>query len=169
MVLVAFRSSLIVKINNFSMWTLQPQNVITFQGKCVHKGQFESHFQFVKMHFSPCQVVQRINSIYCTKRGKKRLKKLSLSNIETASLRGKDFYHDVRLSECAPVVHVVRWPFDIHLTFSLFVDDNSESESDSDDRFKGEGSAHMAERAVCLSWALLFEQTTSHDPVICHK
>ncbi|XP_016421456.1 suppression of tumorigenicity 5 protein-like isoform X1 [Sinocyclocheilus rhinocerous] len=48
------------------------------------------------------KVVQRINSIYCTKRGKKRLKKLSLSNIETASLR----------------------------------DDNSESESDSDDRFK---------------------------------
>ncbi|XP_062868526.1 suppression of tumorigenicity 5 protein isoform X2 [Trichomycterus rosablanca] len=46
------------------------------------------------------KVVQRINSIYCTKRGKKRLKKLS--NIETASLR----------------------------------DDNSESESDSDDRFK---------------------------------
>ncbi|MCJ8737300.1 hypothetical protein PDJAM_G00022170 [Pangasius djambal] len=48
------------------------------------------------------KVVQRINSIFCTKRGKKRLKKLSLSNIETASLR----------------------------------DDNSESESDSDDRFK---------------------------------
>ncbi|XP_055057853.2 DENN domain-containing protein 2B [Misgurnus anguillicaudatus] len=48
------------------------------------------------------KVVQRINSIYCTKRGKKRLKKLSLSNIETASLR----------------------------------DENSESESDSDDRFK---------------------------------
>lgn len=48
------------------------------------------------------KVVQRINSIYCTKRGKKRLKKLSLSSIETASLR----------------------------------DDNSESESDSDDRFK---------------------------------
>ncbi|KTF72955.1 hypothetical protein cypCar_00036544 [Cyprinus carpio] len=48
------------------------------------------------------KVVQRINSIYCTKRGKKRLKNLSLSNIETASLR----------------------------------DDNSESESDSDDRFK---------------------------------
>ncbi|XP_073762289.1 DENN domain-containing protein 2B isoform X3 [Danio rerio] len=48
------------------------------------------------------KVVLRINSIYCTKRGKKRLKKLSLSNIETASLR----------------------------------DDNSESESDSDDRFK---------------------------------
>uniref|UniRef100_A0A8C8GKS9 UDENN domain-containing protein n=1 Tax=Oncorhynchus tshawytscha TaxID=74940 RepID=A0A8C8GKS9_ONCTS len=48
------------------------------------------------------KIVQRINSIYSTKRGKKRLKKLSLSNIETASLR----------------------------------DDNSESESDSDDRFK---------------------------------
>ncbi|KAI1889833.1 hypothetical protein AGOR_G00167000 [Albula goreensis] len=48
------------------------------------------------------KVVQRINSIYCSKRGKKRLKKLSLSNIETSSLR----------------------------------DDNSESESDSDDRFK---------------------------------
>ncbi|KAJ8396717.1 hypothetical protein AAFF_G00015550 [Aldrovandia affinis] len=48
------------------------------------------------------KLVQRINSIYCSKRGKKRLKKLSLNNIETASLR----------------------------------DDNSESESDSDDRFK---------------------------------
>uniref|UniRef100_A0A8C7FX54 DENN domain containing 2B n=1 Tax=Oncorhynchus kisutch TaxID=8019 RepID=A0A8C7FX54_ONCKI len=33
------------------------------------------------------KIVQRINSIYSTKRGKKRLKKLSLSNIETASLR----------------------------------------------------------------------------------
>uniref|UniRef100_A0A674A346 DENN domain containing 2B n=1 Tax=Salmo trutta TaxID=8032 RepID=A0A674A346_SALTR len=33
------------------------------------------------------KMVQRINSIYSTKRGKKRLKKLSLSNIETASLR----------------------------------------------------------------------------------
>ncbi|KAJ3593980.1 hypothetical protein NHX12_006312 [Muraenolepis orangiensis] len=48
------------------------------------------------------KLVQRINSIYCAKRGKKRLKKLSMSNLETASLR----------------------------------DDNSESESDSDDRFK---------------------------------
>lgn len=48
------------------------------------------------------KVVRRINSIFSTKRGKKRLKKLLLSNIETASLR----------------------------------DDNSESESDSDDRFK---------------------------------
>ncbi|XP_075402231.1 DENN domain-containing protein 2B isoform X4 [Tenrec ecaudatus] len=48
------------------------------------------------------QLVQRINSIYSAKRGKKRLKKLSMSSIETASLR----------------------------------DDNSESESDSDDRFK---------------------------------
>ncbi|KAF4082766.1 hypothetical protein AMELA_G00131360 [Ameiurus melas] len=46
------------------------------------------------------KVVRRINSIFSTKRGKKRLKKLLLSNIETASLR----------------------------------DDNSESESDSDDR-----------------------------------
>ncbi|XP_041894665.1 DENN domain-containing protein 2B isoform X2 [Corvus kubaryi] len=50
----------------------------------------------------PPQLVQRINSIYSAKRGKKRLKKLSMSNIETASLR----------------------------------DENSESESDSDDRFK---------------------------------
>ncbi|XP_075044632.1 DENN domain-containing protein 2B isoform X2 [Mixophyes fleayi] len=48
------------------------------------------------------KLVQRINAIYSAKRGKKRLKKLSMSNIETASLR----------------------------------DDNSESESDSDDRFK---------------------------------
>ncbi|XP_062052529.1 DENN domain-containing protein 2B isoform X4 [Lepus europaeus] len=48
------------------------------------------------------KLVQRINSIYSAKRGKKRLKKLSMSSIETASLR----------------------------------DENSESESDSDDRFK---------------------------------
>ncbi|XP_030129679.4 DENN domain-containing protein 2B isoform X2 [Taeniopygia guttata] len=48
------------------------------------------------------KLVQRINSIYSAKRGKKRLKKLSMSNIETASLR----------------------------------DENSESESDSDERFK---------------------------------
>ncbi|XP_064193005.1 DENN domain-containing protein 2B-like isoform X2 [Anguilla rostrata] len=48
------------------------------------------------------KLVQRINSIYCSKRGKKRLKKLSFSNIEPSSLR----------------------------------EDNSESESDSDDRFK---------------------------------
>ncbi|XP_053835488.1 DENN domain-containing protein 2B isoform X2 [Vidua macroura] len=48
------------------------------------------------------KLVQRINSIYSAKRGKKRLKKLSMSNIETTSLR----------------------------------DENSESESDSDDRFK---------------------------------
>uniref|UniRef100_A0A8C3VBH1 DENN domain containing 2B n=1 Tax=Catharus ustulatus TaxID=91951 RepID=A0A8C3VBH1_CATUS len=34
------------------------------------------------------KLVQRINSIYSAKRGKKRLKKLSMSNIETASLRG---------------------------------------------------------------------------------
>uniref|UniRef100_A0A8C5QV74 DENN domain containing 2B n=1 Tax=Leptobrachium leishanense TaxID=445787 RepID=A0A8C5QV74_9ANUR len=34
------------------------------------------------------KVVQRINSIYNAKRGKKRLKKLSMSNLETASLRG---------------------------------------------------------------------------------
>ncbi|XP_048341031.1 DENN domain-containing protein 2B isoform X2 [Sphaerodactylus townsendi] len=48
------------------------------------------------------KLVQRINSIFSAKRGKKRLKKLSMSSIETASLR----------------------------------DENSESESDSDDRFK---------------------------------
>uniref|UniRef100_A0A673D046 UDENN domain-containing protein n=1 Tax=Sphaeramia orbicularis TaxID=375764 RepID=A0A673D046_9TELE len=40
-------------------------------------------------HWRIPKLVQRINSIYCTKRGKKRLKKLSMSNIETASLRGK--------------------------------------------------------------------------------
>ncbi|XP_013882141.1 DENN domain-containing protein 2B isoform X2 [Austrofundulus limnaeus] len=55
-----------------------------------------------RRHWRIPKLVQRINSIYCTKRGKKRLKKLSMSNVETASLR----------------------------------DDNSESESDSDDRFK---------------------------------
>ncbi|XP_071987860.1 DENN domain-containing protein 2B isoform X2 [Engystomops pustulosus] len=55
-----------------------------------------------RKYTTPTQLVQRINSIYSAKRGKKRLKKLSMSNVETASLR----------------------------------DDNSESESDSDDRFK---------------------------------
>nr|XP_054490433.1 DENN domain-containing protein 2B isoform X1 [Agelaius phoeniceus] len=55
-----------------------------------------------RKYTAPPQLVQRINSIYSAKRGKKRLKKLSMSNIETASLR----------------------------------DENSESESDSDDRFK---------------------------------
>ncbi|XP_036619918.1 DENN domain-containing protein 2B isoform X2 [Trichosurus vulpecula] len=55
-----------------------------------------------KYNSPPPQLVQRINSIYNAKRGKKRLKKLSMSSIETASLR----------------------------------DENSESESDSDDRFK---------------------------------
>ncbi|XP_063119171.1 DENN domain-containing protein 2B isoform X6 [Rattus norvegicus] len=55
-----------------------------------------------KYNNPPMQLVQRINSIYNAKRGKKRLKKLSLSSLETASLR----------------------------------DENSESESDSDDRFK---------------------------------
>ncbi|XP_075878144.1 DENN domain-containing protein 2B isoform X2 [Nelusetta ayraudi] len=53
-------------------------------------------------HWKIPKLVQRINSIYCAKRGKKRLKKLSMNNVETTSLR----------------------------------DDNSESESDSDDRFK---------------------------------
>lgn len=38
------------------------------------------------------QLVQRINSIYNAKRGKKRLKKLSMSSIETASLRGRPWY-----------------------------------------------------------------------------
>lgn len=98
------------------------------------------------MHLFPYQVVQRINSIYCTKRGKKRLKKLSLSNIETASLRGKDFYHDVT-SQNVPQLYMFR----PNNPSFLFVDDNSESESDSDDRFKGEGSAHMAEWSMYLS------------------
>ncbi|XP_077445739.1 DENN domain-containing protein 2B [Stigmatopora argus] len=53
-------------------------------------------------HWRIPKLVQRINSIYCSKRGKKRLKKLSMTNLDTSSLR----------------------------------DDNSESESDSDDRFK---------------------------------
>uniref|UniRef100_A0A8C6KKR0 DENN domain containing 2B n=1 Tax=Nothobranchius furzeri TaxID=105023 RepID=A0A8C6KKR0_NOTFU len=49
-------------------------------------------------HWRIPKLVQRINSIYCTKRGKKRLKKLSMSNIETASLRGKGFLaHTQRL------------------------------------------------------------------------
>ncbi|XP_078800575.1 DENN domain-containing protein 2B isoform X2 [Oryzias latipes] len=66
-------------------------------GRCSASDSLSSH-----RHWRIPKLVQRINSIYCTKRGKKRLKKLSLSNVETASLR----------------------------------DDNSESESDSDDRFK---------------------------------
>ncbi|XP_057688002.1 suppression of tumorigenicity 5 protein isoform X2 [Corythoichthys intestinalis] len=53
-------------------------------------------------HWRIPKLVQRINSIYCSKRGKKRLKKLSMTNLDASSLR----------------------------------DDNSESESDSDDRFK---------------------------------
>lgn len=94
--------------------------------------------------------MQRINSIYCTKRGKKRLKKLSLSNIETASLRGIDFYRDV-ISQNVPQLFMFRPKMlsvdslTLNNPSSLFVDDNSESESDSDDRFKGEGAAHMAE------------------------
>ncbi|XP_056658109.1 DENN domain-containing protein 2B isoform X5 [Monodelphis domestica] len=40
-----------------------------------------------KYNNPPPQLVQRINSIYNAKRGKKRLKKLSMSSIETASLR----------------------------------------------------------------------------------
>uniref|UniRef100_A0A8D3DKH9 DENN domain containing 2B n=1 Tax=Scophthalmus maximus TaxID=52904 RepID=A0A8D3DKH9_SCOMX len=40
-------------------------------------------------HWRIPKLVQRINSIYCTKRGKKRLKKLSMSNVETVSLRGR--------------------------------------------------------------------------------
>uniref|UniRef100_A0A672JHB2 UDENN domain-containing protein n=1 Tax=Salarias fasciatus TaxID=181472 RepID=A0A672JHB2_SALFA len=67
------------------------------RNKPLDSSQRASSFSFLCL-----QLVQRINSIYCTKRGKKRLKKLSMSNVETASLR----------------------------------DDNSESESDSDDRFK---------------------------------
>ncbi len=133
-------------------------------------GSFKSHFQFVAMHLFPYQVVQRINSIYCTKRGKKRLKKLSLSNIETASLRGKDFYHDVT-SQNVPQLYMFRpqnvasWPLTLDIPSSLFVDDNSESESDSDDRFKGEGPAHMAEWAMCLSWVLLKDCPLSKQ---CH-
>ncbi|XP_056134987.1 suppression of tumorigenicity 5 protein isoform X2 [Lampris incognitus] len=64
---------------------------------CTTTDSLASH-----RHWRIPKMVQRINTIYCTKRGKKRLKKLSMSNIETTSLR----------------------------------DDNSESESDSDDRFK---------------------------------
>lgn len=125
------------------------QNLITFLAIYVHKGQFESHFQLVVTHLFPYQVVQRINSIYCTKRGKKRLKNLSLSNIETASLRGIDFYRDV-ISQNVPQLFMFRPKMlsvdslTLNNPSSLFVDDNSESESDSDDRFKGEGSAHMA-------------------------
>ncbi|XP_043561787.1 suppression of tumorigenicity 5 protein [Chiloscyllium plagiosum] len=55
-----------------------------------------------RKYATPPQLVRKINGIYSAKRGKKRLKKLSLSNFENASLR----------------------------------DENSESESDSDDRFK---------------------------------
>uniref|UniRef100_A0A3P9HM67 DENN domain containing 2B n=1 Tax=Oryzias latipes TaxID=8090 RepID=A0A3P9HM67_ORYLA len=53
-------------------------------GRCSASDSLSSH-----RHWRIPKLVQRINSIYCTKRGKKRLKKLSLSNVETASLRGK--------------------------------------------------------------------------------
>uniref|UniRef100_A0A8C7YWL9 DENN domain containing 2B n=1 Tax=Oryzias sinensis TaxID=183150 RepID=A0A8C7YWL9_9TELE len=51
-------------------------------GRCSASDSLSSH-----RHWRIPKLVQRINSIYCTKRGKKRLKKLSLSNVETASLR----------------------------------------------------------------------------------
>uniref|UniRef100_A0A8C2X0Z5 DENN domain containing 2B n=1 Tax=Cyclopterus lumpus TaxID=8103 RepID=A0A8C2X0Z5_CYCLU len=74
-----------------------PCGLLTDDSLCSTSDTLASH-----RHWRIPKLVQRINSIYCTKRGKKRLKKLSMSNVETASLR----------------------------------DDNSESESDSDDRFK---------------------------------
>lgn len=51
--------------------------------------------QYRTPSFLCLQLVQRINSIYCTKRGKKRLKKLSLSNVETTSLRGKGSFYSL--------------------------------------------------------------------------
>ncbi|NXY72229.1 ST5 protein, partial [Glareola pratincola] len=101
------------------MWTPQdrkytsPPQVMVFSWPVIH-GHILCLDRLIKSLLAekclilliPCflilQLVQRINSIYSAKRGKKRLKKLSMSNIETASLR----------------------------------DENSESESDSDDRFK---------------------------------
>ncbi|KAL6113055.1 dennd2b [Pungitius sinensis] len=74
-----------------------PCGRLTDESLCSASDTLASH-----RHWKIPKLVQRINSIYCTKRGKKRLKKLNMSNVETASLR----------------------------------DDNSESESDSDDRFK---------------------------------
>lgn len=140
------------------------QNLITFIDKCVHKWQFESHFQFVVTHLFSFQVVQRINSIYCTKRGKKRLKKLSLSNIETASLRGKDFYHDVSSQ------NVFSWPSDIKQPFYSVCRWQ---------QWEWKWLRRQVQRwgISTYSWvgyvfelsALSFEQTTSHDPVICHK
>uniref|UniRef100_A0A8B9BD87 DENN domain containing 2B n=1 Tax=Anser brachyrhynchus TaxID=132585 RepID=A0A8B9BD87_9AVES len=50
------------------------------------------------------KLVQRINSIYSAKRGKKRLKKLSMSNIETASLRGT--IHASRFTHTQRLVHI---------------------------------------------------------------
>lgn len=59
------------------------------------------------------QLVQRINSIYCTKRGKKRLKKLSMSTVETTSLRGKgaSFIHwtDKWVNICLSVTLTEFW------------------------------------------------------------
>uniref|UniRef100_A0A803XXV8 Ribosomal protein L27a n=1 Tax=Meleagris gallopavo TaxID=9103 RepID=A0A803XXV8_MELGA len=55
------------------------------------------------------KLVQRINSIYSAKRGKKRLKKLSMSNIETASLRGNDlylFFFFLMLAHTQRLVHI---------------------------------------------------------------
>lgn len=57
----------------------------------ARKAAFSEAGAAVGVASTPCsshQLVQRINSIYSAKRGKKRLKKLSMSSIETASLRG---------------------------------------------------------------------------------
>lgn len=74
---------------------LKAQYSITFgqvHPLLLYLGSKETQLQIPKLRipsFICLQLVQRINSIYCTKRGKKRLKKLSMSNVETTSLRGK--------------------------------------------------------------------------------
>uniref|UniRef100_A0A7M4DZX7 DENN domain containing 2B n=1 Tax=Crocodylus porosus TaxID=8502 RepID=A0A7M4DZX7_CROPO len=53
------------------------------------------------------KLVQRINSIYSAKRGKKRLKKLSMSNIETASLRGGEVANNTATPPCSHTQRLV--------------------------------------------------------------
>ena len=66
-----------------------------------------STFKYVRLQlYLLPQLVQRINSIFSSKRGKKRLKKLSLSNIETSSLRGKLPSHSALTEDRIPQVCV---------------------------------------------------------------
>uniref|UniRef100_A0AAY4BRK9 UDENN domain-containing protein n=1 Tax=Denticeps clupeoides TaxID=299321 RepID=A0AAY4BRK9_9TELE len=96
------RASRLAKRHSHDEMMLMPQLSTSPCGQLDDSLSTASDTLASRRHRMVPKVVQRINTIYSSKRGKKRLKKLSLSNIETSSLR----------------------------------DDNSESESDSDDRFK---------------------------------